>query len=72
MKHDLTIPVKYLSHKALAETLSALEEWKADTFAALTAKGIGFKEAQALSKDYIDIRFAIDACKNALNGVFRE
>lgn len=72
MKKNITIPVKYLSRKALAETLSALEGWKADTLAALTTEGIGFKEAQALSADYIDICLAIGACKNALNGVFRE
>lgn len=72
MKKNITIPVRFLSRKALAETLSALEEWKVDTLAALTTEGISFKEAQALSNDYVDIRFAIDACKNALNGVFRE
>ena len=72
MKKNITIPVRFLSRKALAETLSALEEWKVDTLAALTPEGNSFKEAQALSNDYVDIRFAIDAYKNALNGVFRE
>lgn len=72
MKKNITIPVRFLSRKALTETLSALREWKADTLAALSSDDLDFKEAQALSADYVDIRLAIDACKNALNGVFRE
>lgn len=72
MKKNITIPVKFLSRKALTETLSALREWKADTLAALCDDNLNSKETQALTQDYIDIRLAIDACVNALNGEFRE
>lgn len=72
MKKNITIPVRFLSRKALTETLSALREWKVDTLAALGSDDLSFKEAEALSQDYIDIRLAIDACVNALNGEFRK
>ena len=69
---NITIPLKFLSRKALTETLSALREWKADTLAAITSDGLTTKESEALARDFLEIKFAIEGCEKALNGVFKE
>lgn len=71
-KTDLMIPVRFMSRKALEETLKAMQLWACELQSEFAKKDYSFQEWELMSREVCTLEKAIDAVENALKGVFRK
>lgn len=71
MKHDLMIPVRFMSRKALEETLKTMRLWACELQSEFAKKDFTFHEWEVMSREVCTLEKSIEAVENALKGVFR-
>ena len=71
MKADLMIPVRFMSRKALEETLGTMRLWACELQSEFAKKNFSFQEWELMSREVCTLEKAIEAVENALKGVFR-